>query len=145
MTHLSVSDQIYHDITSEFLAVLGCNAERVCHIIHRVGVAVENWCTDCCGYFRTVCARSCSVRSSCEADLVVDDHVDRSTDSVVLESLHLEALVDDTLASHSSVTVHHDGHHLLAIFVLSSQEVLLGAGTSLHTWVHSLQVRRVRH
>lgn len=71
--------------------------------------------------------------------------MDGSTDCVVGESLHLKALVDDTLTSHGCVSVHNDGHHSLAVFVLPAQEVLLCPGTSLHAWVDGLQVRRVGH
>ena len=145
VTHLTISDKINHDIFAEFLTILGSDAERVSNIVHGLGIHMENRCTDCSGDLRTVSARSGAVGSSCKADLVVDYNVDGATDGVVFEGLHLEALVDNTLTGDSGISVHNNRNNLLAIFVLSSEEVLLSAGTTTHTRVDSLQMRWVGH
>ena len=44
--------------------------------------------------------------------------MDSATNGVVLERLHLEALIDDALASDGCITVDHDRYDLLAILVL---------------------------
>ncbi len=71
--------------------------------------------------------------------------MDGATDGVVFKGLHLEALVDNTLTGDSGVSVHNNRNNLLAIFVLSSKEVLLSAGAASHTWVDSFQVRWIGH
>ena len=38
----------------------------------------------------------------------------------------------------------YNGHDSAPVFLLSAQEMLLGASSSLDTWVDSLQMRRVR-
>lgn len=68
-----------------------------------------------------------------------------TTDRVVFERLHLEALVYDSLASNSCITVNNDGHDLLSVLTLATEEVLLGTGSAHHAWIHSLQVRWVSH
>ncbi len=46
-----------------------------------------------------------------EAELVVDDQVDRAADSVAGDVAHVEALGDDTLAGERGVAVHEDRQH----------------------------------
>jgi hypothetical protein len=71
--------------------------------------------------------------------------MDGATDSVILKSLHLQALVDDALASDGGVTVHNDRNGSVAVLVLAAKEVLLGAGAALDARVHSLQMGWVSH
>lgn len=68
-----------------------------------------------------------------------------ATDGVVLQLLHLEALVDDTLASDGSITVDNNGHDLLAVLLLATEEVLLSTATSSNQGVHGLEMRWVSH
>ena len=46
-----------------------------------------------------------------EAELVVDDQVDRAADSVAGDVAHVEALGDDALAGERGVAVHQDRQH----------------------------------
>ena len=71
--------------------------------------------------------------------------MDSSANSIVLESFHLQALVDDTLASDGGITMHNNRHNSLAILVFAAKEVLLSAATSLNARVHCLEMRRVSH
>ena len=89
MAHFAISNKINHNIFTEFLAVLSGNAESVCNIVHRVCVDMEDGAADCGGDLRAVDAGPCSVWSSREADLVIDDYMDSSSDCVVFERLHL--------------------------------------------------------
>ena len=106
---------------------------------------MEDGCADCGCDFGTVDAGSCSIGSCRKADLVINNNVDSSTDGVVLERLHLEALVDDALTSNGGITVNDNRNNLLAVFLLSTKEVLFGTATSLYTWVDSFQMRWVSH
>ena len=71
--------------------------------------------------------------------------MDGTTHSVVLQSLHLKALVDDALASDRGITMHHDGNNRLAVLGLSTKEVLFGTAATLDEGVDSFEMRWVRH
>ena len=143
VTHLSVGNQINHNILVECLSVLSSNLESLDDVLKTVSVNVEDGGVDSLGDIRSIHARSATVRSGSETNLVVDDDVEGTTDGVVLEILHLKALVDDTLASHGGVTVDNDGDNLLAVLSLATEEVLLSASSSGDDRVDSLQVRWV--
>lgn len=145
VARLAVADQIDDDVASEFLTVLGSDAECVSYIVHRVRVDVEDWCADGRGNLGAVSARTSTVWGRCEADLIVDDDMDSATDLVVLQPLHLQALVDNALASDGSITVHHDGHDRCTVFGLSTEEVLFSADTAHYARVYGLKMRGVRH
>ena len=106
---------------------------------------MEDRCADGSGDLRAVCARASAVGGRCETNLVVDDDMDGTTHSVVLQSLHLKALVDDALASDRGITMHHDGNNRLAVLGLSTKEVLFGTAATLDEGVDSFEMRWVRH
>ena len=85
MAHFTISNEIDHNISREFLAVLGGNAESVRDIVHRVRVDVEDGGADRRGDLRAVNARPGPVRSRSKADLVIDDNMDGSSNSIVLK------------------------------------------------------------
>ena len=145
MTHFTISNKVDHNIFAEFLAVLGGNSESVCNVVHRVCVDMEDGAADRGGDLRAVDAGPCSVWSSRKADLVIDDDMDGSSDCVVLERLHLEALVNDSLTGNGCISMHDNRDDLLAIFLLTAEEMLLSTGAALHARIDGFQVRRVRH
>lgn len=69
--------------------------------------------------------------------------MDSAANSVILERFHLDALVDDALASHGGIAVHYDRYDLFTVFSFSSEEVLLGAGSALHARINSFQMRGI--
>ena len=69
--------------------------------------------------------------------------MDSAANCVILERFHLDALVDDALAGHGGIAVHYDGYDLLTVFMLSSEEVLLGTGSALHARINGFQVRGI--
>jgi hypothetical protein len=71
--------------------------------------------------------------------------MDCSTDGVVLERLHLEALVDDSLTSNGGIPVDNDGDDLLSVLLLSTEEMLLSAASAHHAGVNSFQMGGVSH
>ena len=145
MAHFTISNKVDHNIFAEFLAVLGGNSESVCNVVHRVCVDMEDGAADRRGDLRAVDAGPCSVWSSSKADLVIDDDMDGSADCVVLERLHLEALVNDSLTGNGCISMHDNRDDLLAIFLLTAEEMLFSTGAALHARIDGFQVRRVRH
>ena len=75
--------------------------------------------------------------------MIVNDDMDSAANSVILERFHLDALVNDALSSHGGIAVHYDGYDLFTVFMLSSEEVLLGTGSALHARINSFQMRGV--
>ena len=145
MTHLTVANEVNDDITAELLTILGSDAEGVSNIVHGVGIDVEDGSADSSGNLGAVSAGTGTIRGRCETDLVVDDNVDGATDRVVVEPFHLEALINDTLASNSSITMHNNRHHGLAVLCFATEEVLFSTATTLDARVDSLEMRWVGH
>ena len=77
--------------------------------------------------------------------MIVDYNVNAASDSVIFKRVHLEALVYNTLSCDSSITMDNNRYDLLAIFLFTTEEMLLSSCTSLDTRVDSLQMRRVGH
>ena len=69
--------------------------------------------------------------------------MDGSSNCVVLEALHLQALVYDALSCDGSITMDYDRYDSAPVFLLSTKEMLLGSCSTLDTWVDSLQMRWV--
>ena len=71
--------------------------------------------------------------------------MDGATDGIILKTFHLEAFIDDALASDSGITVDDDRDDSRPILLLATEEMLFGADSSLDAGVDSLQMRWVRH
>ena len=140
VTHLTVTNEVNDDITAELLTILGSDTEGVSNIVHGVGIDVEDGSADSSGNLGAVSAGTGTIRGRCETDLVVDDNVDGATDRVVVEPLHLEALINDTLTSDGSITMHNNRHHGFAVLRFATEEVLLSTATALDARVDSLEM-----
>ena len=62
---------------------------------------------------------------------------------IIFKILHLQGLENNTLASHSSVSVHDDRDNFSTIFVIPAKEMLLSAGAAHNDWVNTLKMGRV--
>jgi len=140
MAELPVTDQVDDNVTVEFLSELSGEFEGSLDILHRVSVDVENWRVNSLGNVGSIDTGSCLAGVSCETNLVVDNNVDGSTNLIVVERLHLQLLKDDTLTSHSSVTVHDDGNHFVSARFVAAERVLLSADAAHNHGVNSFQV-----
>jgi hypothetical protein len=76
-----------------------------------------------------------------EADLVVDDHVDRAARAVARHFRQPERFLDDALPGEGGVAVQHDRDDAVAVVVVLVS--LLAADDPLHDRVHELEVARV--
>ena len=70
--------------------------------------------------------------------------MDGSSNCVVLEALHLQALVDNALSRDRCITMDYNRHDSAPVFLFPTQEMLLSSRSTLDTWVHSLKMRWVR-
>lgn len=144
MSHFAIANKINNDVFVESLTVLSGNFESIRDVIHRVCIYMEDWSGDGRGNLRTVCTRPCPIRSSRESDLIVNHDMDGATNSVICKAFHLEAFIDDTLASHSCISMNHNWNDFASIFLLATQEVLLCPTSSLNARVYSLEMRWIR-
>ena len=78
-----------------------------------------------------------------EADLVVDDEVDRAAGAVAAQAGEAEAFGDDALAGERRVAVDQQRHHRAAILARAVVLVLLGAHLAEHDRVDDLEVAGV--
>ena len=69
--------------------------------------------------------------------------MDGSSNCVVLEALHLQALVDNALSRDRCITMDYDRYDSAPVFLLSTKEMLLSSCSTLDTWIDSLQMRWV--
>ena len=102
---------------------------------------MENGGADRCSDFRAIGTRSGAVRSRCETNLIVNNDMNGSSNGIIIELLHLKALIDDALSGHGSITVNDYGYDLGAIFLFSTEEMLLGSSSTSNHRVYSFQVR----
>ena len=85
-----------------------------------------------------VARRAGLLRRGGEADLVVDDHVERAADGVAAQLAEVERLLDDALAGEGGVAV--DQHDEAAFVAHVAGAVLLGAHDALGDGVDELEV-----
>ena len=82
-------------------------------------------------------------RARREADLVVDDEVDRAAGAVALQTREAETLRHHALAGEGGVTVDQQRQHQRAFARLAAVLVLFGAHLAQHDGIDDLEVGRV--
>ena len=127
----------------ELLAVLGGDLGGVDHRFRIVAVGVEDRRLDHQGDVGRIGRGARIARTGGEADLVVDDEVDRAAGAVALQAHQAEALRDHALAGEGGVAVHQQRHHHGAVFGRGVVLILLGARLAEHHRIDDLQMRRV--
>ena len=78
-----------------------------------------------------------------EADLIVDDEMDRAAGAMALEARKAEAFGDHALAGEGRVAMDQQRQHGRALVGVSVMLVLLGAHLAEHHRVDDLEMRRV--
>mmetsp|Transcript_24212 Transcript_24212/g.37290 ORF Transcript_24212/g.37290 Transcript_24212/m.37290 type:complete len:345 (+) Transcript_24212:1000-2034(+) len=145
VTEFTVTNEIDDDIMIEFLSVLGSQLEHEAHVIHAVGVNVEDGSVDSLGEVRGIDTGAGHLGASSESDLVVHDDVDGASNLVVLQILHLDALVAHALAGEGSISVDQHRDNSVTILSLLNQalKMVLCSSSSHNNGVDALQVRGV--
>ena len=130
VTVAAVADHVDDDVLVEPLAE---RERQPGHAHARLGVVavhVEDRRLDHLGDVGGVEARARRLGRGGEADLVVDDHVDRAADAVALDVAHVERLGHHALAGERGVAVHEDRQDRERLGIVDG--VLLGAGHADH-------------
>ena len=138
----SVADHVDDDVLVERLPVGEGDLGDPHASLRVVAVDVEDRRLDHPGHVGGVDRRTARARRGREADLVVDDDVDRATGAVAAQLALLQRLGHDALAGEGRVTVDEDRQdgEVLAGAV---EPVLLGADDALEQRVDRLEVARV--
>ena len=138
----AIAEHVDHHVLAELLAVFRGDLGGVDHRLRVVAVGVEDRRLDHQGRVRRIGARARIARAGGEADLVVDDEVQRPAGAVALQPHQGEAFGDDPLAGEGRVAVHQQRHHVAAsgVRLVAQQEGLLGARLADHHRVDDLEV-----
>ena len=137
----AIAEHVDDDVFLEGLAELRGDPGHVHHRLHVVAVHVKDRRLNDLGDIGAVGAGAGVHRIGGEADLVVDDEVDRSADAVAFQLREVEGLRHQALAGEGGIAVQQQGHHLGAVGVAMLH--LLGADLADHDGVDRLQVRWV--
>ena len=139
----AVAEHVDDDRLLELLAELGGDLGDVHHGLGVVAVDVEDRRLHHLGHVRAVGRGARVARVGGEADLVVDDEVDRAAGAVTLEAGEAEALRHHALAGEGRIAVDEQRQHRRALARLAAVLVLLGAHLAQHHRIDDLQVRGV--
>jgi hypothetical protein len=142
VTVSSVTDDIDDNVLLELGPEIGSHGTDKVDGLDVVSVDVEDGRVDGLCDIRTVRRRSRESRVGSETDLVVDDQVERTTDSIVGQVVHSHGFVDDTLTGKGGVSVEQYPESGVVV-LLVTLEVLDSPGLSHDDRVFSLQVGRV--
>jgi hypothetical protein len=141
----AVAEDVEDGVLAELLPVFDRDPRGVDHRFGVVAVDVQDGCLDHQRNVGRIGRRAAVPRRRGEADLVVDDHVDRPAGPVALQPHQREALRHHALARERRVAVQQQRQHLLApaFGVLAQVEGLLGPRLAQHDRVDDLQVAGV--
>ena len=127
----------------EFLPELGRDLGGEHHRFRIVAVDVEDRRLDHLGDVGRIRRRARIARIGREADLVVDDEVDRAAGAVALQARQAEAFRHHALAGERRVAMDQQRQHHGALFRRRAVLVLLGAHLAEHHRIDDLEMRRV--
>ena len=138
----AIADEIDDDVLVELHAVVDGEARREHHRLGVVAVDVQDRRLD---HLRDVAAIERGARVARvvrgEADLVVDDQVDRAARVERAGLRHLQGFLDHALAGEGRIAMDQHGHDLVAALVAAP--LLARAYRAFDDRVHDLEVRRV--
>ncbi len=137
-----VADHVDHDRLVEALAELDGDAGAINHGLRIVAVHVEDRRLDHAGDVGRIGRGAREPRRGGEADLVVDDEMERAARAMPLQPGKAEALGHHALARKRRVAMEEQRQNFRAALVVAL--ILLGAHFAEHDRIDDLKVRRVR-
>ncbi len=142
MAEAAIAEHVDDDRLVELLPVLDRDLGAEHHRFRIVAVDVEDRRLDELGDVRRVGRGARVARIGGEADLVVDDEVERAAGAVTAQAREAEAFRDDALAREGRVAVDEQRQDLRALDDVV-ELVLLGAHLAEHDRIDDLEMRRV--
>ena len=139
----AIAEHVDHDRLVELLPELDRDLGGEHHRFRIVAVHMEDRRVDHLGDVGRIGRGTRIARIGGEADLVVDDEVDRTAGAVALQVGQAEAFRHHALAGEGGVAVHQQRQHRDALFRQVAVLVLLGADLAEHDRIDDLEMRRV--
>ena len=139
-----VAPHVDDDRLLEFHPVFDRDLGGEGHRFRIVAVHVEDQRVDHLRDVGRIGRRARIARVRREADLVVDDEMDRAAGAVALQARQAEAFRHDALAGEGGVAVHQERQHRGAVFRRAVMLVLLGAHLAERDGIDDFQMRGVR-
>ena len=139
----AIAEHVDHDRLVEFLPELDRNLGREHHGLGIVAVHVEDRRVDHLGHVGRIGRGARIARIGGEADLVVDDEMQRTAGAVALQVGQPETFRHHALAGERGVAVHQQRQHRDALVRRIAMLILLGADLAEHHGIDDLQMRRV--
>ena len=139
----AVAEHVDHDGLVEFLPELDRDLGREHHGFRIVAVHMEDRRVDHLRHVGRIGRRARIARIGREADLVVDDEMQRTAGAVALQIGQPETFRDHALACERGVAMHQQRQHRDALVRRIAMLVLLGAHLAEHHGIDDLQMRRV--
>ena len=145
VTEAAIAEHVDDHVLRELLTVLGRNLCGIDDGFRIIPVDVEDRRLDSECHIRRIRRGARIHRARGEADLVVDDEVDRAAGAVALEAREGEAFSYDALPREGRIAMQQQGHlrRPVELALLARFRELLSARTAKHDRVHSFKVRGV--
>ena len=144
VTVAAIADQIDHDVAMEFLAIHHREPHRRQARLGVVGIDVNDRHIKAFGQIARVVGGATLARVRGEADLVVENQVQRAARRVSAQPREIKSLGDHALARERRVAVDEHREHGEP-GLAHVEHVLLGPDHSLGHWVHRLKMAGIGH
>ncbi len=141
MAEAAVAPHVDDDVAIIFLAIFDRQFAAKSHRLGIVAVDVEDRRLDRFGDVRRVRRGTAELRTGGEADLVIDDEMDRSPGAVAGQPRESEAFGDDPLACEGGVAVEQDRQHRVALAI--ALDGLHRTALAEHDRIDRFKMRRV--
>ena len=137
----AVADHVNDNVFMKALAIVPRKPSNFHAGLRVVTINVKDWCLDRLRNVGAVDRRSSELRCRGEADLVVNNEVNRATYPVSADVAHRQTLSNDALASEGCVAVNEQWQHGIRTWRIDL--VLLSASHPHHDRVDGLKMARV--
>ena len=136
VAQLAIGVHVDHDIRVELGTEVDRQAHNLRHGLRIFAIHVEDRDLQHLGHIRAVGRAATILRVRGEANLVVDDHMDRAARLVRIQLREVERLLHDALAAKGRIAVDQHRHALRAVRV--TQTLHVRAHAALGHCVHEL-------
>lgn len=91
---------------------------------------------------RSIVSGSSFAWNCCETNLIVDNNMNCSSNSVILQVLHLHCFVNNSLSGKWSITMDEDRYNLISILQISIwvKSVVFSSDSSHNHWIDTFQM-----
>mmetsp|Transcript_39817 Transcript_39817/g.62933 ORF Transcript_39817/g.62933 Transcript_39817/m.62933 type:complete len:479 (-) Transcript_39817:382-1818(-) len=141
VTMTTVTNQIDDEVLLEYLSELSSHLKDMYNSFDIISIDVDNRGIHVLCHISGVRGRASISRVSGETNLVVDNNVDTSSSCVFRQIIQVKRLINNTLSSKSSITVHQQGANMLSCVITTG--ILPGTSTSTNNRVDGLKMRGV--